>query len=130
MQKLTPKTILILAIVLIIAVLHLAGLGQHAVGIWRDLYYSYFSDLVLPFGFYFLLCASEKKNPVFRCWWVKAALVFGAASAAEILQFFGVYALGITFDPLDIVMYAASVLLAVIVERGIFSRLFSFWTIS
>ena len=130
MQKLTPKTILILFIMFSIAMLHVVGPVRETAGVWHDLYYSYFSDLVLPFGFYFLLCQTETKLPVLRRWWVKAGLIFGAAFTAEVLQFFGVYALGVTFDPLDVVMYATGALLAVIVERGVFSRLFSFWEIS
>ena len=89
MQKLTPKTILILFIMFSIAMLHVVGPAREAGGVWHDLYYSYFSDLVLPFGFYFLLCQAETKLPALRRWWVKAGLIFGAAFTAEVLQFFG-----------------------------------------
>jgi hypothetical protein len=54
-------------------------------------------------------------------------LVFGAATTAEVLQFFGIYTLGITFDPLDIAAYAFGVLLAVVLERGTFVRWLPFW---
>ncbi len=43
------------------------------------------------------------------------------------MQFFGVYALGVTFDPMDIAMYASGALLAVLVERGFFARWLPFW---
>ena len=122
------KTSLIVSIELIIAALHIIGPMRNTRGPWHDLYYSYFSDLALPFGFYFLLCASETHIPHLRPWWVKSALVFGAAATAEILQFYGIDALGITFDPLDIVMYALGVLLAAMLERLIFARRFSFWS--
>jgi len=129
MQKLTLKTSVILTIVFIVAMLHIVGPWRETSGPWHDLYYSYFSDLVLPFTFYFLLCISETNIPPLRPWWLKAGLVFGAATAAEILQFFGIYALGVTFDPLDIAAYASGVGLAVLVERGIFARWLSFWSV-
>jgi len=46
-----------------------------------------------------------------------AGLVFSAVSAAEILQFFGIRALGETFDPLTIVLDATETLLAVSFEQ-------------
>lgn len=127
MQILTPKKLVIVSMMLLIAGLHILGPGRQAQGLWYELYYSYFSDLALPFGFYFLLCISETNSPLLRPWWLKAALVFGAAAMAEILQFFGIYALGVTFDPLDLAMYAAGVLLAASMERGIFARWLPFW---
>lgn len=128
MQKITPKMMLILALEIVVAILHVSNLGKLLGGTWHDLYSSYFSDLVLPFALYFLLCASETNIPILRHWWLKAGLVFGAALSAEILQFFGVDALGVTFDPVDIVAYACGVLLAVGIERGILARNFQFWT--
>ena len=122
-----PKRLVILSIMALIAALHIFGPARMAVGFWHDLYYSYFSDLAMPFAFYFLLCAAESQFHFLRRWWIKAILVFGLALTAEILQGFGIYALGRTFDPWDVVMYALGVLLAVAVERGIFARRFSFW---
>jgi hypothetical protein len=58
-----------------------------------------------------------------RDWRVKAVLVFGAASAAEVLQAFGVPLLGRTFDPLDFVMFGVGVLLAALVDRLLLDRL-------
>ncbi len=127
MNKNPAKTFLIIAIMLLIAAVHIFSPFRSATGEWRSLYASYFSDLVVPFGFYFLLCASETNLPVLRPWWIKAGLVFGIATSAEILQAFSIYALGITFDPLDIVAYAAGVAVAVLVERGLFSRWLPFW---
>jgi len=128
MQKLTPKLILILSISLLIAALHIIGPLRQTPDPWHNWYYSYFSDLALPFSFYFLLCISETNIPQLRAWWVKAGLVFGAATTAEILQFFGFDALGITFDPLDIVMYASGTLSAVMLDQGIFKRWLPFWS--
>ncbi|KPL76948.1 hypothetical protein ADN00_10185 [Ornatilinea apprima] len=127
MQKLTPKNLVCLGIELLIAGLHILGPGRRAGGEWFVLSASYFSDLTLPFGFYFLLCISEDQFRFLRPWWVKALLVFSAAVAAETLQALGVYALGGTFDPLDYGMYAAGVLLAAALEQGIMRRVLPFW---
>ena len=128
MQPITRKKLVVFAIMLLIAGLHILGPMRQSPDPWHNWYYSYFSDLALPFGFYFLLCMTEANFPPLRPWWLKAGLVFGAATAAEVLQYFGIYALGITFDPLDIVAYAVGVLLAVVLERGIFARWLPFWS--
>ena len=119
----SKKRILIVALALIVAILHIIGPGKYASRTVSELYFSYFSDLMLPFMVYFLLC-----NVTFLPeWWQKAAVPFGMATAAEILQFFGVYALGNTFDPLDIVAYATGTLVAVFVEQFIFAKYLKFW---
>jgi len=76
---------------------------------------------------YFLLCMNEITIPRLADWRVRALLVFAASSATEILQAFGVYALGTTYDPLDILMFAIGVLLAVFVDRIVFWRFLPFW---
>jgi len=128
MQKFTPKILLILSIILMVAGLHIFGPARQQSSPWHTWYYSYFSDLALPFSFYFMLCASQTNLAWLRPWWIKAGLVFGAATTAEILQFFGIYALGVTFDPLDIVMYAIGTLSAILLERGVFKRCLPFWS--
>ena len=50
------------------------------------------------------------------------------ATIAEVGQYFGFYILGRTFDPIDIVMYAAGVLLAALVD-WLFLIVFKFWKI-
>jgi hypothetical protein len=96
-------------------------------GKWQVLYDSYYADIALPFGLYFLLSISTGSWPVFTAWQTKAAAVFGLCSLSETLQYFGVYALAIVFDPLDFLMYAIGVLAAVFVDRRLFPRLFPFW---
>ena len=127
MQPIARKKLVIFSLMLLIAALHILGPMRQEPDSWHDWYYSYFSDLVMPFGFYFLLCNAETNLVWLRPWWVKAGLIFGATTTAEILQFFGVYALGMTFDPLDIAMYAVGTLLAAILEQGIFKRWVPFW---
>jgi len=108
--------------------MHVVGIGRHSSGRMFSLRANYFSDLALPFGFYFLLAEMEEKTEFLRKWWIKAGIVFLMATLAEIGQFFGLYILGRTFDPIDIAVYAAGVLLAALVDWN-FSVVFKFWKI-
>lgn len=99
---------------------------------WADetinrLFHSYFADIAIPFGYYFLLVLLEDKYKPFQKWYIKATAIFMLCSFSETLQYFGIYALAIVFDPLDYGMYALGVVLAAIVDRIIYKRLFSFW---
>ena len=117
------------SIVALIAVIHIFRIGSYLQGELYNFYYSYFSDLVLPFGYYFLLCANESHIPILRRWKVKLALAFLVPSMAETCQYFGMPVLGSTFDLLDYVMYGIGAILAVVVDTQVFSRIFDFWTI-
>lgn len=122
------KKLIIIGIEFVLGVLHIVGIGRYASKSVFILSASYFSDLALPFGFYFLLILNEENAPILRKWWVKACTVFLLATLCEIGQFFGLYLLGRTFDPIDIAVYAAGVLLAVFVNY-IFSIKLNFWKI-
>lgn len=122
-----PKTMIVILIQVFIALIHIFRLGQLFNGRAYDLYYGYFSDLILPFGAYFLLSMNDATNPFLRKWYVKAGIVFSLASFAEICQFFGIEAWGVTFDPFDIGMYGAGVLIAAFVDVKLFAKLFGFW---
>jgi hypothetical protein len=128
-KKLTKKILICVSILLLVAMIHIFRVGTWFSGSLYDLYYAYFSDVALPFGIYFLLCINELSFSFLRRWGVKAAIVFSAAATAEILQGLGITALGVTFDPLDFVMYGLGALLAVLVDTQVFARLFAFWTI-
>ena len=112
---------------LLIAAAHIIGIGRYLEGKAFELYAGYFSDVVIPFGYYFLMFLSEEHWPFLRHWETKSAVVFLMAVAAEALQYIGVPVLGSTFDPLDFVMYAIGVLSAAVVDRQVFSRVFGFW---
>lgn len=122
-----PRLILIVTIQLLVAAVHVFRLGHLLEGDPYRWYSSYFSDIALPFAVYFLLAIRENQFRLLRFWYVKAGLVFGIATTAEILQAFGVYALGRTFDYFDILAYATGVLLAAFTDRLLFARFFSFW---
>lgn len=119
---------LIVSILLVIALVHIFRVGTYLRGSLFTLYYSYFSDIVIPFGMYFLLCLEDVYFRFLRDWRVKAMLVFAVASSTEVMQAFGVPLLGQTFDPLDFVMFGGGVLLAALVERCLFDRLLPWWT--
>lgn len=119
---------MIVGILLLIALPHILRAGTWLRGSLFTLYYSYFSDLAIPFGVYFLLCLNDGRVRFLRDWRVKAALVFGAASSAEVMQAFGIPLLGQTFDPLDFVMFGGGVVLAVLVDRCLFVRIFPWWS--
>ncbi len=77
---------------------------------------------------YFLLCISEARHGFLKGWGAKSLVVFGAASFTEAMQAFGIYMLGVTFDPLDFVMFGIGVLLAAFTDRVILARLLPFWS--
>jgi hypothetical protein len=120
----------IVAIMLVIAAVHIVRVGSSLPGEYNNLWYSYFSDFILPFGCYFLLCLSEEQMPVLRRWEVKWAFAFLLPSIMETCQYFGLPVLGATFDPLDYFMYALGATSAVLVERLLFSRLLNFWDVT
>ena len=128
MQNIQKRKYLVIGIELILGLMHVIGIGRHSSERMFILSASYFSDLALPFGFYFLLALSAEKTEFLRKWWVKAGIVFLMATFAEVGQYFGLYILGRTFDPIDIVMYAAGVLLAALVD-WLFLIVFKFWKI-
>jgi len=125
--KIPGRKIVAIAIILIVAAIHAFRLGALLNGEWYLLYYSYFSDIVAPFGFYFALCITDSSIPFLRSWKLKALLVFGASTATEVAQAFGYYALGTTYDTLDIVMFGVGVSMAVALDRLVFARYLSFW---
>ena len=92
------------------------------------LWVSYAKDLIQPFAFYFFLCLGERW---LKTWQTRALLVFALPTLLEFGQFLyyrvssGHY-VG-AFDPLDIVMYATGVGLAVAVEQFIFSKFLKLW---
>jgi hypothetical protein len=118
----------IFSIVILIAVAHVFRIGSYLEGESYDLYYSYFSDFVLPFACYYLLCAEESWMPILRRWEAKSAIAFLVPSIAETCQYFGLPVLGSTFDPLDFLMYGFGAILAAVVDTQLFSRIFDFWT--
>jgi hypothetical protein len=119
----------VFSIVALIAAAHILRIGSYLQGELYNFYYSYFSDFIIPFGYYFLLCANEPHLPFLRWWTVKLAIAFLTPSIAETCQYFGLAVLGSTFDPLDYVMYGMGAISAVAIDTQVFSRVFGFWTV-
>lgn len=126
--NLPKRRAVIICIIMLIAAAHILRLGTYLPGEFHHFYSSYFSDFVIPFGCYFLLCATELQMPFFRHWEAKLAISFLMPSIAETCQYFGIPILGSTFDLLDYFMYGIGAMSAVIVDTQVFSRLFVFWT--
>jgi hypothetical protein len=121
------RRVVVISIMLLIAILHIIGIGSYLQGAWQNLYISYFSDIVLPFGAYLLLCQTEDGSHIRMAWWVKLAGAFLLPVFLETLQYFGIDALGVTFDPLDYLAYGIGAASAALVDTQLFPRIFSFW---
>lgn len=119
-----------MAINLIVAGLHVLNLGAVLGPELRPLVSSYFSDLAIPFAFYFLLCLVDDRSVVLRPAGAKASAVLAACSSAELLQRMGIPALGRTFDPWDFLIYAIGVGLAATLDRLVLTRLIPAWPLS
>jgi hypothetical protein len=113
---------------LVIALIHLMSPGRSLGDPYREYYQAYFSDVVIPFGFYFLLCISEIRISALRPWYAKGVFTFSLAAVAEVLQGLGIQFIGTTFDPIDFVMYALGVSAAALLEQRVFTKAFTFWS--
>jgi hypothetical protein len=120
------KKIVVVITLLIIASVFVIG-ADWASETAHQLFHSYFADIAIPFGYYLLLALLEDKYRLIKKWYIKAGAVFVLCASSETLQYFGVYALARVFDPLDYVMYALGVILAVFVDRIAFRKMFRFW---
>jgi glycopeptide antibiotics resistance protein len=123
-QRPIPKMVVVVSVMIPIALLHFVT-GSNYKGPYPEFVNGYLLDILVPFGFYFLLCPNDFS--LLRSWIVKGVLVFGAASLVEVAQFFGVPIFGRTFDPVDFVMYAIGVTLAAILDTTVLPRIFEFW---
>ena len=121
------KMMVSIAVILFIAAIHIFRVGSYFSGKLFILYYSFFSDIVIPIGIYFMLCMNAVSIPWLKNWKMKAAIVFVIASATEIAQAFRIPLLGNTFDPLDFVMFGVGISIAVGLDK-LFSRVFYFWS--
>ena len=125
MSRKIVKMVVISSMQIPIALLHFFT-GSNYKGPYPGFVNGYLLDILVPFGFYFLLRLNDFS--LLRPWIVKSILVFGAASFVEIAQLFGVPVFGQTFDPVDFIMYGIGVILAAILDTTVFPRIFEFWT--
>jgi hypothetical protein len=92
------------------------------------LWISYAKDLIQPFALYFFICLGARW---LKTWQVRVLLAFAIPTPLEFgqLLYYRVstdHYVG-SFDPMDIVIYAIGVSLAVVVERQVFAKMFKFW---
>jgi len=121
------RIIVVITIMVAIGAIHGFRIGSYLNEDLYIYYYSYASDLIIPFGIYFLLSMQEIQIRFLQKWYVKALIVFGFSTLTEIIQAFGVYLLGVTFDIFDILMFGIGVLIAVLIDKQIFERFIPFW---
>lgn len=114
-------------IMLILAAIHMFRVGSYLSGNAYVLYYSFASDIMIPFGAYFLLTMNEVHLKFLRKWYVKAIIVFSVMTFSEIMQYFGIYFFGVTFDVLDILMYGLGSLLAALFDQQVLARWVPHW---
>ena len=114
------KRVVVVSVMIPITLLHFLT-GSNYKGPYPHFVNGYLLDILVPFGFYILLCLP------LRNWIIKGGLVFGAASLVEITQLFGAPIFGRTFDPLDFIMYAIGVTLAAVLDTMVFPQIFEFW---
>jgi len=114
-------------IMLIIAAIHGFRVGSYLSGNTYIYYYSFASDIMLPFGAYFLLCMNEIQLRFLRKWYIKVIIVFSVMAFSEILQYYVIYLFGVTFDWIDILMYGIGGFTAAIIDKQILERLMPFW---
>jgi hypothetical protein len=123
-QSTVNKKAVIVVMMLVIAGIHFIT-GENYRGPYRGFVNGYLLDIFLPFGIYFLLCLMDVSLLRHRV--VRGIIVLGIGFSVEIAQYFGVPIFGRTFDPLDFVMYALGVVLAVLFDEIVFPKIFSFW---
>ena len=120
------KKIIIVCVQLLVALGFVIG-ADWASDNFHRFFHSYYADIALPLGFYFLLKILEDKYAFLRPWYWKAIVVFLLVSTSEILQFFGIYAFARIFDPLDFLAYMSGVLSAAFIDRALFIKMFDSW---
>jgi hypothetical protein len=114
-----PRKPVVVAICLAVAALHLIT-GTHDRGPFSAFVSGYLIDLALPFAFVLLLGIGLRGSPTLRLPAVRAAAVFLLSAAVEFCQYLGIPLFGRTFDPVDLLMYAAGAMAAVAFERLVF----------
>ena len=87
----TIRVIVVVSIMLTLAAIHWFRIGSYLSGDLYINYNSYASDLMLPFGAYFLLSMNEIQLQFLRKWYAKVLIVFCVMTFSEIMQLFGGY---------------------------------------
>src|SRR5512146_2898946 len=86
----------------------------------------YLIDILLPMALYLLM--SLFPNKLLRSRLFRACAIFGFGCFVEVSQYFGHPVFGSTFDPLDVLAYAAGVLLGILLDSILFPRVIPHWS--
>ena len=128
--KLNTQTIrlfIAISVMTVIALIHAFRLGSYLNAGLRIYYYSYASDIILPFGVYLFLCFYELRYRFLRSWVAKTTFVLGFCIIVEILQFLNIPFLGTTFDFFDFIAYCIGVAIGIFFDKLLFEKLVPFW---
>ena len=115
-----PRKPVVVVICVAVAALHLVT-GPHYAGPLRAFVTGYLIDLALPFSLVLLLGVGLAPVPVLRQPLTRAGIVFCIGAVVEGSQYIGIPLFGRTFDPIDLLMYAAGATAALGFERLAFS---------
>jgi len=117
-----PQKPVVVAICIAVAALHVVT-GPHYAGPFPAFVTGYLIDLVLPFSLVLLLGVGLASVPVLCKPLTRAGIVFCIGAVVEGSQYLGIPLFGRTFDPVDLLMYAAGATAALGFERLAFPAL-------
>lgn len=115
-----PRKPVVTAICLAVAALHPVS-GPRYTGPFRAFVTGYLIDLVLPFAMVLLLGVGFAAVPVLCRPVHRVGIVFCIGVVVEGCQYLGIPLFGRTFDPLDLLVYAAGAALGLGFERLVFA---------
>ena len=118
------KKLVITLIAIAVAALHFLT-GEEYQGLFPVFVNGYLIDILLPMVLFLLMGLIE--NRVIRSTLFRACAVFGFGCMVEASQYLGYPMFGSTFDPLDILAYAAGVLLGIFLDMFVFPRFIPGW---
>lgn len=111
------QKIVVVCIAILVGLLHFVT-GPGYSGPFPGFVNGYLIDILLPFSMYLVIGVA--RLALLRTAISRALLVFAIGATTETLQYFGVPIFGRTFDPLDYLMFAIGIVLAVLFEKMLF----------
>jgi hypothetical protein len=111
------QKIVVVCIAVFVGLLHFVT-GPGYSGPFPGFVNGYLIDILLPFSMYLVIGVA--RIAILKSAISRALLVFAVGAATETMQYFGVPIFGRTFDPLDYLMFAVGIGLAVVFERLFF----------
>ena len=119
-QSLVNRKTIVVFIAVVVGLLHfVTGPGYR--GPCPVFVNGYMIDILLPFAMYLVLGLIE--GPVQLNSFARGAFVFAVGAVTETLQFFNIPIFGQTFDLLDYLMFNVGILLGIVFERIVLSRI-------